>query len=200
MGVRAVVFDVGGVLALVEPMDFDARWERDLGLEAGTIGALLADVWEAGAVGAVTEDEVHAAVGERLGLAPARVDAVMADMWRQYLGRANTELIAFVRGLRPAYRTGILSNSFVGAREREQERYGFGDLVDEVIYSHEAGMNKPDPRLWELACRRMAVAPAEMVFVDNAPHLVASARAFGMHAVLFEDSAQVIREVGALLG
>ncbi|WP_197725445.1 HAD family phosphatase [Actinoplanes sp. OR16] len=196
MTVRAVVFDVGGVLALVEPMDFDARWEAKLGLERGTIGAAMADVWEAGAIGGVTEAEVHQALSERLGL---DAEEVMADMWEQYLGRPNTALIAFVRGLRPACRTGILSNSFVGAREREQQRYGLSDLVDEVIYSHEEGMNKPDPRLWELTCRRLGSAPDETVFVDDSPALVRSARAYGMHAVLFQDTAQTIREVEALL-
>ncbi len=70
----------------------------------------------------------------------------MADIWREYLGTANTELIEYARQLRPRYRTGILSNSFVGAREGEQAAYGFEDLVDEIIYSHEAGMSKPDPR------------------------------------------------------
>ncbi|MEU8241194.1 HAD family phosphatase [Actinoplanes missouriensis] len=195
MAIRAVVFDVGGVLALVEPMDFDRRWEAQLGLSAGTISRVMADVWDAGAIGRVTEAEVHRVMGERLGLDDSLVDAMMGDMWRQYLGVANTELIEYVRGLRPAYRTGILSNSFVGARERE----GFGDLVDELIYSHEVGMNKPDPALWELACRRLAVAPGEMVFVDNAPGLVESAIGFGIRGVLFVDTRQVIADVEALL-
>ncbi|MBG0564423.1 HAD family hydrolase [Actinoplanes aureus] len=199
MAVRTVVLDVGGVLALVEPMDFDKRWEAEFGWPSGTIGTVLADVWEAGAVGRVTEAEVHQAMSDRLGLTPAQADAVMADMWRQYLGVANTELIGYVRTLRPAYRTAILSNSFVGARDREHRRYGFGDLVDELIYSHEVGMNKPDPRLWELTCRRMSVAPHEMVFVDNVLELVESARAFGIHGVLFESTTQAIRDIGAQL-
>ncbi|MET0418960.1 MAG: HAD-IA family hydrolase, partial [Actinoplanes sp.] len=126
--------------------------------------------------------------------------AVLADMWQQYLGVANTELIDYVRALRPAYRTGILSNSFVGAREREQSAYGFGDLVDDIIYSHEVGMTKPDPRLWELTCRRLGVEPSEMVFVDDAPRAVEGARGFGIHTVLFGDTGQVIRAVDALLG
>ena len=51
----------------------------------------------------------------------------------------------------------ILSNSFVGAREREQAAYGFEDLVDEIIYSHECGMSKPDPGIHALACERLRV-------------------------------------------
>jgi epoxide hydrolase-like predicted phosphatase len=199
MTIRAVVFDVGGVLAFVEPMDFDRRAEADLGLAPGTIRDRMTDVWADGAIGRVTEAEVGEALRRRVGLTAAQADVVMAEMWRQYLGVANTTLIEYARGLRPAYRTGILSNSFVGAREREQQAYGFGDLVDDLVYSHEVGRNKPDPALWELTCRRMAVAPAELVFVDDAPALVRSAREFGIRAVRFEHTAQAVADVDALL-
>ncbi|GLY02998.1 HAD family phosphatase [Actinoplanes sp. NBRC 101535] len=195
MTIRAVVFDVGGVLARVTPMDFDRVWEARLGLAGGTIGTTMADVWTAGEVGRVTEDEVHRAMADRLGLTAPQVDAIMADMWTQYLGVAETTIIEYARSLRPAVRTGIISNSFVGAREREHARYGFGDLVDELIYSHEVGLRKPDPALWELACRRMGCAPREVVFVDDVPRLVDSARAFGMQAVLMDDPARVVSEL-----
>jgi HAD superfamily hydrolase (TIGR01509 family) len=199
VAVRAVVFDVDGVLELCGPMDFDRRWEGRLGLPPGAIDAAMADVWAAGALGAVTEAQVHAAMRDRLGLSAGQVEAIMADMWRQYLGTPNTELIEYARALRPAYRTGILSNSFVGAREREQRAYGLTDLVDDCLYSHEVGLEKPDPALWELTCRRMGVAPAELVFVDDAPRLVESARAYGMVGVLFETTAQTIADLEAHL-
>jgi FMN phosphatase YigB (HAD superfamily) len=46
-------------------------------------------------------------------------------------------------GLRPRYRTAIFSNSFVGAREKERERYGFEDLTDLVVHSQEIGRFAP---------------------------------------------------------
>ncbi|GIF76003.1 haloacid dehalogenase [Asanoa siamensis] len=194
-----MVFDVGGVLEFTEPMDFDRRWEETLGLGDGAIGATMADVWAAGEIGTVTEAQVHAAMRDRLGLTVDQVEAVMADMWKQYLGKPNTDLIAYARALRPRFRTGILSNSFVGAREREQAAYGLTDLVDDCVYSHEVGLSKPDPALWELTCRRLDVAPQEVVFVDDLPLSVTAARAYGMGAVLFETTAQVIAELDALL-
>lgn len=48
------------------------------------------------------------------------------------LGTANTERIEYARRPRSRYRTGTLSNSFVGARERDQAAYGFEDLVEEI--------------------------------------------------------------------
>ena len=99
----------------------------------------------------------------------------------------------------PRYRTGILSNSFAGAREREQAAYGFEDLVDEIVYSHESGMSKPDPAIYALACERLQVDPAQMVFLDNYESYVAGARAAGIHAILYRDNAQAINDIEKLL-
>lgn len=123
----------------------------------------------------------------------------MADLWREYLGTANTELIEYVRRLRPRYRTGIVSNSFVGAREMEQAAYGFEDLVDEIVYSHEAGINKPDPRIYALICQRLNVVPGKTVFVDDVGLCVAGAREAGVHAVRYQNNAQAIAEIETLL-
>src|SRR6185503_3032760 len=190
MVIRAVVFDIGGVLEITPDLGVDRRWETRLGLPAGEINARLRDVWQGGSVGTITLDDVHEALKDRLGLDDQKLAQFMADLWREYLGTANTELIEYARGLRPRYRTGILSNSFVGAREREQAAYGFVDLVDEIVYSHECGLSKPDPAIYALACDRLRVAPAQMVFVDDYGPCVEGARLAGIHAVLFQDNAQ----------
>jgi putative hydrolase of the HAD superfamily len=175
------------------------RWETRLGLPAGEMGERMHDVWLGGSLGTITLNDVHQAVTDRLGLDERQVAGFMADMWREYLGTANTELIEYARGLRPRYHTGILSNSFVGAREREQAAYGFEDLVDEIVYSHEAGMSKPDPRIYALVCSRLNVRHDETVFLDDTGMCVAGAREVGIHAVRYRDNAQAIAEIEKLL-
>jgi putative hydrolase of the HAD superfamily len=199
MVVRAVLFDIGGVLEITPDLGVVPQWEDRLGLPAGTLGQRLADIWAGGEVGIVTETDVHQALRDRLGLDDGQVAGLMADMWREYLGTPNTELIAYLRHLRPRYRTGIISNSFVGAREREQAAYGFAELVDVLIYSHEAGISKPDPRIYALACAQLEVAPQEAVFVDDTDVRVDGARRAGLHAVRYQDTAQVIGELNDLL-
>jgi putative hydrolase of the HAD superfamily len=159
----------------------------------------MADAWHGGGIGTVSEREVHQALTERLGLNEKQLADFLADLWREYLGTANTELIDYARRLRPRYRTGILSNSFVGAREREQAAYGLADLVDEIVYSHESGMSKPDPESYALACERLAVEPAQAVFLDDYEPNVEGARLAGMYAVLYRDNAQAIRDIEKLL-
>jgi epoxide hydrolase-like predicted phosphatase len=197
--IRAVVFDIGGVLEITPDLGVYRRWEARLGLPAGEIGERMHDVWLGGGLGTITLDDVHQAITDRLGLDERQVAAFMADMWREYLGTANTELIEYARGLRPRYRTGILSNSFVGAREREQAAYGFEDLVDEIVYSHEAGMSKPDRRIYALVCSRLNVRHDETVFLDDTDVCVAGAREMGIHAVRYRDNAQAVVEIEKLL-
>ncbi|MGK5630967.1 HAD-IA family hydrolase [Streptomyces sp. URMC 123] len=191
MAARCVVLDIGGVLEITPETGWPGEWERRLGLPPGAIDRQLGDVWRAGSVGAMGEAEVRARVSAVLGLGTPEVDAFLADLWDEYLGSPNQELIDYVRGLRPHCALGILSNSFVGAREREQERYGFGELVDEIVYSHEIGILKPDPRAFDVVCARLGVRPEECLFLDDAEANVAAARRRGMRAFLFDGSGGV---------
>lgn len=194
-----MVFDIGGVLEITPDLGVNRQWETRLGLPDGDILVRLRDVWRGGSIGAITLDDVHQALQERLGLDDQTVAQYMADVWREYLGTANTELIDYARRLRPRWRTGIVSNSFVGAREREQAAYGFEDLVEELVYSHEVGVSKPDPRIYALACTRLDVAPEETVFLDDSDVCVTGARDVGIHAVRFHDNAQAIAEIEKLI-
>ncbi len=199
MPIRAVVFDIGGVLELTEPGSLARIWEPRLGLGPGEMNSKLAEVAEAGAVGTISEQQAGQQIAEILGLDASQLSAFLADLWTEYLGTLNTELTAYFASLRPRYRTGIISNSFVGARHREQQRYGFGDLTDLIVYSHEAGMSKPDPRIYQLACDGLGVPAAGTVFLDDVPENLTAARQAGMHAVLFQDTGQAIADVQALL-
>ena len=199
MAIRAVVFDIGGVLEINPDLGTHRRWEAWLGWPAEEMEQCMRDVWRAGSIGTVTLDDVHQAVRDRLGLDERQLAEYLADLWREYLGTANTELIEYARQLRTRYRTGILSNSFVGAREREQAAYGFEDLVDDIVYSHEAGMSKPDPGIYALACARLKVRPEEMVFLDDTDVCVAGAREAGIHAVHYRDNTQAIEEIEKLI-
>ena len=199
MAIQAVVFDIGGILEITPDRGWARDWDAALGLAPGELGRRMSDVWRGGEIGTVTEAEVHQAARERLGLDQGQLARFMADLWRDYLGTANTELIEYARGLRPRYRTGILSNSFVGAREREQAAYGFEDLVDELVYSHECGLLKPDPRSYALVCARLGVEPAAVAFLDDLEANVEGARRAGLHAVLYRDNAQAIGEIEELL-
>ncbi|MEV4880249.1 HAD-IA family hydrolase [Streptomyces cyaneofuscatus] len=206
MTAACVILDIGGVLEFTPDTGWVQRWEKELELAPGAVDERMRDVWEAGSVGSIGEQEVREQVAARLELDAGRLEAFMGDLWAEYLGTPNEELIAYLRGLRGlrglrelrgSCALGILSNSFVGARERETALYRFDELVDDIVYSHEIGINKPDPRAFEAACAGLGVRPEDCLFVDDVLVNVEAARAVGMQAHLYEDNARTIARIAA---
>ncbi|WP_324793004.1 HAD-IA family hydrolase [Streptomyces cyaneofuscatus] len=200
MTTTCVILDIGGVLEITPETGWLRRWEERLELPPGAVDERMHDVWRAGRVGRISEHDVQWEVASRLGLDVHQLEAFTADLWAEYLGTPNEELIAYVRGLRGRCRLGILSNSFVGARERETALYRFDELVEHIVYSHEIGIEKPDLRAFEAACARLDVQPESCLFVDDAAANVEAARAVGMKAHLFEDNTRTIARIEAHLG
>jgi len=73
-------------------------------------------------------------------------------------------------------------------------------LFDLVIESSKEGMRKPDPRIYQLACERLAVAPEAVVYLDDLGINLKPARALGMTTIKVIDEDQAIADLGAALG
>ena len=56
--------------------------------------------------------------------------------------------------------------------------------LDELVFSCDVGLSKPDPRIYEIACERLGVEPGECLFVgDGANDELPGAERVGMAAV-----------------
>jgi HAD superfamily hydrolase (TIGR01549 family) len=198
MAIEAVLFDIGGVLERTPRTGWEQRWAIELGLSIEEFERRLAPIGRPGSLGETTLEASERAIAHAFGLDRPSLRRFMDNLWEEYLGTLDEELTAYfasLRGGRVRYRTGIVSNSFVGAREREQALYGFEDLCDTIVYSHEAGCMKPDPRIYEIACERLGVSPDRALFLDDVPANVDGALAVGIEGVLFVDTQQAIGEL-----
>ena len=195
MSIRAIVFDIGGVLEITPDLGLDKKWERKLDLPPGQLNESLRSVWEGGSLGTISIEEVHKNIGQIMRMSEDEVNEFMDDIWREYLGTLNIELVDYFRGLRPKYKTAIISNSFVGAREKEEEAYRFSEVCDFIVYSHEVRLSKPDARIFSLTCERLGLQPSEVIFVDDHEEVMGSARELGIHCIEYKDNAQVIAAI-----
>lgn len=195
MPIRAVIFDFGGVLVRTEDPAGRAKWERRLALEEGSLAGRVFDseISRLAGVGRATTEEVWAAVAREHGLEDEELRQFQEDFWSGDV--LDERLVEYVRKLRPRYRTGILSNAWLDAREFFVNQYGLGDVVDEIVVSAEEGIAKPDPRIYHLTVERLGVAPHEAVFVDDMPHNAEAARAIGMCGVHFRNTDQAIADI-----
>ena len=201
MAIRAVVFDLGGVLETEVDTGMHAKWEGHLNLKPGELRErYFSTGWLIDATyGKFTEEEMLRKLGEMYKMDQAQVDEFMQDFWDEYCGELNSELVAYFKSLRPRYQTAILSNGVPGARRIEQERFHFTEMTDLVIYSYEEKTGKPERRIFEITCERLGIQPEEIVFLDNIEKIVTEARAFGIHAIHFQETAQAIADIEACL-
>jgi epoxide hydrolase-like predicted phosphatase len=199
MPVRAVVFDIGGVLEVPTDTDLDGRWEQRLELRPGEFFQRLrqSGLGRDANLGRVSEAEFTQALGRLYGLDQPTTTELLVDLWDWYVGELNTEMADYFQGLRPRYRTAVLSNAAAGGRREEDRRYGFAAMADVLVYSYEVGIDKPDRRIYQLTCERLGVDPGEVVFLDDVEVNVVAARQLGMRAVLFQSTAQAITDMEA---
>ena len=197
-GIKAVIFDVGGVLVRTHDWTGRQRWERELALQPGRAEWLVfhSEPGLQAQMGKLTEAALWQAVAAELGLDPARLDAFRQDFWA---GDAlDEELVAYIRSLRPAYQTAIISNFNESLRDSLERTYPIADAFDLIVVSAEESVMKPDERIYHLTLERLGRQPAEAVFVDDSLANVEAARAVGMQAVQYRPGLDVPAALAAL--
>lgn len=71
-------------------------------------------------------------------------------------------------------------------------------LMRDIVVSGHEGIIKPDPRIFELMCRRGGFTPSQAVFIDDNLKNAEAARAFGMLGIHHRSADQTISELRAL--
>jgi epoxide hydrolase-like predicted phosphatase len=203
MSVKAIIFDFGGVLYFQPNTGWIRRWQVLLGLKDDpVISAMLAapedsEFGMAIIVGQVPESEVWEMMARRWRIRPALLRRLQRSLMSHK--RWNTELANFLEGLRPRFKTAVLSNAGTDARQTFIQIYGIDRLVDEIIISAEERIAKPAERIYQIALERLGVRPEEAVFLDDMPRNVEAARHLGLNAILFQDNVQAMAEIESLI-
>jgi HAD superfamily hydrolase (TIGR01509 family) len=199
MTVRAIIWDLGGVILRTFDRAGRQRWEKQLGLAPNGLERLVfrSEVSLRASLGQARPGDVWRYVGESLSLTDREVQSLQSDFFGG--DRVDQELMAFIRDLRPQYKTGLLSNAWAGTRRSLQTRFRIADAFDHIVISSEVGVLKPDPRIYQLSLRGLGISPAQAIFIDDFTENVEAARSLGLHAVLFQDPTQTIEEIEGLL-
>lgn len=197
---RAVICDIGGVLVSQADWSSLLGWAAAFDMSPADFRDRLAAVDLKGAiVGDVTEAEMRTELSQALGLSAEQAGAFAHAVWDLNYGEPDKTMIEFVQSLRPAVRTGLLSNAIDGSRREQACRFGFDSLTDDLVYSCEVRLAKPDPAIYRLACDRLEVRPEEAIFVDDRVENVWAAADLGMLALLHTGTVATMTSVRGFL-
>lgn len=203
MPIRAVLFDLGGVV-LDSPLAVFTAYEQELGLPVHTLNKAIVGAGHAGAWarlerGELTMREFFEAFDAELAAGQIHIsaEALMARM------ADNTQLrpamLTAIRTIRSAgLKVGALTNNWVS-----DDQFHKMDVLrpefDVFIESAKVGLRKPDPKIYELACRAFDLPATDVAFLDDIGANLKAARALGMTTLKVDDYRHTLRELGALV-
>ncbi|KAI0047754.1 HAD-like protein [Auriscalpium vulgare] len=182
-----LVFDIGDVLFSWSPVTSTSISPR-------TLKAILSSpTWHLYECGGISEDDCYRLVGEEFSLASSEVRQAFLDA-RDSLQPDNA-FLEFIRGLQAESggQLRIFAMSNISAPDYEVLRTKPADwgIFQRVFTSAAAGMRKPNLGFYKYVLEEIKADPATVVFVDDKPENVLSARSLGIHGVVFDDPTKV---------
>jgi putative hydrolase of the HAD superfamily len=202
MAYRAVLFDIGGVV-VGSPLEAIARYEREQGIPAGFINRVVVSAGAEGAWsrlerGELTLEAFYPAFDRDCETAGCRIAA------RELMGLVAGSTVprpAMLEAIRLIRARGLLAAAVTNNWISEDE--GTGVLrphFDAFIESAVTGVRKPDPRIFELACAALRIAPGEAIMLDDIGANLKTARALGMTTIKVVDPERALAELEDVLG
>lgn len=198
MAVRAVLFDVGGVIVRTEYQAPREHLAERLNMTYEDLSKLVfeSETSRLASIGRTTTQAHWAAVAGRLSRPAAEGESLREEFFAGDV--LDRELVDFIRSLRPRCKTGVVSNAWPDARDYLVRNH-MDDAFDVVLFSAEVGLMKPDPAIYELALKQLNLGPEETAFIDDTAMNVEAAHKLGIHGIIFKNPGQMRRELESLL-
>ena len=206
--IDSVIFDVGGVRAETGRHSVFARRfppehaEQVIRIFVGDYAEDGDHPWHRLERGEITFEENRRL--NRIALADAGIDLPVpapggAPM---IVFTASEPMVELVKELRAAkVRLGVLTNNVLEFREHWRSMMPFEDWFDDIVDSHEVGLRKPNPAIFQLALARLGAEAGRTVFLDDVATNVSAAESVGIHGMLVdEDPTDAIAAVRRLVG
>jgi putative hydrolase of the HAD superfamily len=116
--------------------------------------------------------------------------------------------VAALKACKQHFKVGCITNNvqtghgagMAGTSERAAQVEAIMELFDGIIESSKAGLRKPDPRIYEMMCELLQVAPAACIYLDDLGINCKPASQLGMKAIKVTGEDQLLADLSAATG
>ena len=209
--IEAVLWDFGGVFT-TSPFEAFAHFEKARGLPPNFIRTINStnpdnNAWARFESAAISAAEFDAAFAKE---AEAHGHSVRgSDVLALLSGAFRPRMAAALATCKRHYRVGCITNNMKKAdseppkpanAKRADQTARVMALFDVVVESSVEGVRKPQPRIYQIACERLGVAPRNAVFLDDLGINLKPARAMGMTTIKVVTETQALDELSRATG
>ena len=210
MAVEAVIWDFGGVFTS-SPFEAFNRLEAEIGAPRDHVRRVNAANPDGNAWALFERNEIDTAGFDALFLAESTALGFPirgADVLPKLSGELRPRMVAALKACKAHFKVGCITNNVVsmhspGQNEIQRAAGAMGQvmpLFDAIIESSKAGVRKPDPRIYQMMCDLLDVAPEACIYLDDLGINCKPAAALGMKAIKVIEVDQTLAELAALTG
>lgn len=199
MTIKAIIFDMGGVLVRTEDSTPRDRLAAELGI---TREELLETVFNSSTslqaeYGKIHQDAHWQAVFAHWQVPASRQADFIQTFWSG--DRFNLDLFEKICAWKEKYKIGLLSNAWDGTRALVEEQFHFLNVFDVSIFSAEVGIRKPAAEIFYTVLKKLDVLAEEAIFVDDFSANIEGASQVGLRTVQFVTTEQAVQAIHTLL-
>lgn len=180
--IKAFLFDYDGVMTAGADNMIPARnLAANLGVASDQASEWIASIWDGYSTGKLSNEEAWQRIEAQYG---KEITDEQKDIWFKWADLMPLpEMLELVQSLRQrGFVVGLLSNILPPTADTIRANGGY-DGFDFLVLSHEAGVRKPNRRIYEIALAKLpGIQPSEVAFFDDTIGCIAVANELGLNA------------------
>jgi len=210
--IKAIIFDVGGVLALpkypikiIQNLYNNGRPQHANTQVHETITTKLRiaiDQWfdsidtayAKSIEGKISEKNLTKTISDNLNISPKKLEKIIIKSYKKNFIQ-NKELYKFAFKLKKqGYKIAILSDQWYFSKKALILRK-YTKKFDSVILSCDVGLRKPDPKIYKLILKQLKLKPQQCLFIDNQKWNTKISNKLKFNTILYENNQQLFQEL-----
>jgi len=192
--IKTVIFDLGGVYftdGTKRAIDIiSQRWNLDQSKVADVFKGKIGTAYRESQI---SHDEFWRQAKETLG-----IDAPMEELAEIWLNgyvpiEGTVEIIKELK--EKGYEILYLSDNVQERIDYIEEKYHFLQYFKSGVFSHIAGVRKPNPKIYQLALEESSNPAENCVYIDDKPNLLEEADKLGMATIAFVNAVETRKKL-----
>lgn len=200
--IKAIILDVGGVLALGEnskvtkgkivPSGVHLDLAKKLNVSIDQYLDAIDTNYALAIEGKISREKVIGIFAKNLKTSPKKLEKLYIKYYRKYF-KQNKQLFKQVFELKKqGYIIAILSDQWPLSREALMPDKFYKNF-DNIVVSCEVGIRKPDIKIFKLILKKLKLSSRQTLFIDNQKWNTDPAKKLGMKTILFKDNKQLFQ-------
>ncbi len=202
MKVKAIIFDLGGVLIDLDFSNFYNKIIIQSPLNKPQTPIMLeffrqSDMYHQGNM---TDDEFYQLACDLLQVCMLN-QSDFFDAFNSIISGFNSNVAEIINKIRESNQYKLIALSNVNSSHWDyilNKKWNFIDWFDELILSHETHLIKPNPKIFEYAIKKAGCKPRQIVYIDDGLNNIRSAKELGIICIKYTNSEELLEELKKL--